>query len=102
MSTAPAIKESLMETWPDTLRSLRAPAKIIAFKMKVTERAIEKQAERKNLPSLALALAMGREYPEIRELLNRYMSAQSDFEEDPMRVLYEMHQKMGILLERAK
>ena len=102
MSTAPAIKESLMETWPDTLRSLRAPAKVIAFKMRVTERAIEKQAERKNLPSLALALAMGREYPEIRELLNRYMGARDDYEVDPMRALYEMHEKMGKILEAQK
>lgn len=100
MSTALAIKADLLDTVPETLRRISEPAKVISFKVKITERAVEKLRGSNHLPSLPVALALARHYPEFRELLVRYMDAQTgQTEEDPMRLLHNINTQLSQLLE---
>lgn len=71
MSALTKIEEEMRDAVPRILR--REPAKVIAFRAGVTERTAENWASAKNLPNAPSLLALAREYPELRDLVLRWL-----------------------------
>lgn len=90
MSAALAIREELMRHLPPLVQKLPESAKVIALKVGITPRAAEGHRQEEQLPSLAVGLAYGRKFPEVRALLVRLMDAETgDSGENPSAVIHE-------------
>ena len=86
MTSALAIRETLMTSFPDLMPE--KPAKVVAREIGATPRTIKGQKEGDHVPSLHVALALAQRYPHIREFLSRLMAAETgDSGEDPSLVL---------------
>lgn len=98
--SALAIKECLIVQFPPLLRAVPDTAKEIAQDIEATPRAIEGQRQGEHLPSLPVGLALGRKFPQIRELFNRLMDAEAgDSGDDPARIVDEIHRLTQKLME---
>lgn len=103
MNSALAIKQDLKTRLPQVVQQIRESAKIIAFKVDTTDRAIEGIRSGEHLPSLAVALALARSYKPMRDLLRQYMDAQAgESGESPSKILNDVHQMLGKALEQLQ
>jgi hypothetical protein len=93
MSAALAIREDLLRELPTLIQQMPEPAKVIAFKVGTTPRAVEAHRQQEQLPRLDVALAYARLYPEVKKLLTRLMYAEmGDADESPNQVLAKIAQ----------
>lgn len=96
MNVAVAIRQELKRELAPTLRRVSEPAKVIAFKVGNTPRAVEAHRQDEELPRLDVGLAYGRLYPEVKALYLKLMDAEmGESGEDPNVVLYEIQRMIA-------
>lgn len=95
VNNALAIRDDLLREFPPIVQRMREAAKVIAFKVGNTPRSVEGHRQQEQLPSLAVGLAYGKMYPEVRALLMRLMDANmGDSGDSPAKVLNEIAKLM--------
>jgi hypothetical protein len=98
--SALAIKECLIVEFPLAIRMVPESAKVIAFNIDTTPRAIEGQRQGEHLPSLPVGLALARQYPHIKKLFMKLMDAETgESGDDPARIVDEIHRLTQKLME---
>lgn len=93
MSAALAIRQELWRELPPLVQQLPEPAKVVAFKVGTTTRAVEAHRQQEQLPRLDVALAYAQKYPAVRKLLTRLMQSEmGDIDESPNQILSQIAQ----------
>lgn len=97
------IRECLVVEFPRLLRAVPETAKEIALDIDTTPRTIEGQRQGEHLPRLDVGLALGRRYPQIRELYNRLMDAETgDSGDDPAHIVDQIQKLTQRLLNQRR
>lgn len=98
--SALAIKECLIVEFPRAIRQVQETAKVIALNIDTTPRAIEGQRQGEHLPSLAVGLALARQYPHIKQLFMKLMDAETgESGDNPAQIISEIHRLTQKLAE---
>lgn len=101
--SALSIRRELRDAMPAALIGIKEPAKVIAFRIDATPRAVEALRQGEHIPSLPVAIALARQYPQFKALLHQLMDAQTgDSGEHPARVIDEIERLLIALREQTR
>ncbi len=87
------IVEECGELLPRLLRRRGPPAKLLAFRLGTTPRAVQNWAAGEHIPSMPAAIMLAREIPEFRVKMLEWLEAsEGEIERDPTVILGEIHE----------
>lgn len=96
--SALAIRECLIVEFPRAIQQVQETAKVIAWNVDTTKRAIEGQRQGEHLPSLPVGLALARQYPPIKKLFLKLMEAETGDSGDEPAAILDQIQKLAAKL----